>query len=438
MRPEFIKRYEDLKAILDSASIQVKQDRGREFERLINDIFQEENILRKASYYTTDNSSEQIDSAIRVKNKMFLVEVKWKKSNMAASELFSFIGKVENKLTGTLGVFISKESLSENFIKALNKGRRQSVIVVHGDDIDQWFGSNFKFEDYLDFVWEVISFDVCPHVSVRSYLDSCTPSDVKAKIETVDGQVVAGFINDYVIDLDKSEMLVLAKWQILTEAEKNSVYNYLITFYSKFYEDARKRFQYQTVDRINRFLEDISPRHDSDRALTDKYFNDLLLKNIGIYASPKFIEKFTRFYPELPVDSKKNFEQLFPQFLSKVDGSWEQENRFTELIEPIWKHLSDEGKKKLFPFYLEIYVSSDRGGNHPQKQFAQRLVNERLIPLDLMKDWLNERLKEDKKSYEELTMSRKNFISERYFSLAKNGLDMDRKKWDEFVLSVLT
>lgn len=437
MEAEFVQRYNDLKAILDTASSQVKQDRGREFEKLINDIFQNEGILRKASYHTSDNSSEQIDSAIRIENKMFLVEVKWKKSNIAASELYSFIGKVENKLAGTLGVFISREPLSENFINALNKGRRQSVIVVHGDDIDEWFSSNIEFKKYIDFAWEVISYDINPHVSMRAYLDSCAPSDVRAEIVRVDGQVVADFISDFVIDLDKSEMAVLAEWESLSGAVQNSVYDYLISFYSKFYEDATQRFQHQTFRRINRFLEDISPRQESDRALADKYFTVLLLKNMDAYARPRFIDKYTRFYNELPDVSKNKFEQLLPECILKILGSWERENRFTEVVEPIWEQLSDDAKNSLIPLYLEIYVSTDRGDNHPQKQFAHRLINENLISEELIRSWLQKRLREDKESYELLTESRINFISERYFKLAKNGLNMDREPWIEFVHSTL-
>lgn len=132
MKQEFIDQFNTLKKV--PQGIQLSQQRGRDFEELINNIFKEEKVLLRRGFHTTDNKSEQIDGAIEIDNRIFLIETKWVQSNLAASDLFSFIGKIENKFFGTLGIFISKEELSENFINALNKGRRQAVLVIHGED----------------------------------------------------------------------------------------------------------------------------------------------------------------------------------------------------------------------------------------------------------------------------------------------------------------
>ena len=131
-----------------------KQQRGRAFEKYINKIFADENILINESYQTSDGKSEQIDGAIKVNNRIILVETKWVESNLAASELYSFIGKVENKFSGTIGLFISRIKLKDNFINALNKGRRQSIIVIHGEDIDNLIKEDIKFNDFIEFVIE--------------------------------------------------------------------------------------------------------------------------------------------------------------------------------------------------------------------------------------------------------------------------------------------
>ena len=150
MKQTHVEAYETLKQ-LDSktATVELKQERGRQFEVLINDIFEHEEILFKRSYYTSDNKSEQIDGAIEIYNRIFLFEVKWVESNLAASDLYAFIGKTENKFHGTLGVFISKKELSKNFLDSLNKGRRQSIIIIHGKDIELIFSNNVSLKDYL-------------------------------------------------------------------------------------------------------------------------------------------------------------------------------------------------------------------------------------------------------------------------------------------------
>lgn len=141
MDQKFIDRYNDMVKLDDLINIssKMKQQRGRDFEDLLNDVFASETILLSKGYHSSDHKSEQIDGAVEHNNRIFLVEMKWVESNLAASALYAFIGKIENKFSGTLGIFISKKVLSDNFINALNKGRRQSVIVIHGEDIDLFF-----------------------------------------------------------------------------------------------------------------------------------------------------------------------------------------------------------------------------------------------------------------------------------------------------------
>jgi Restriction endonuclease len=136
MQEEYSKRYENLLKV--KGTRRAKIGRGQEFEVLINDILEDEGILLKRGYHVSDNKSEQIDGAIEIHNRTILIEVKWVKKNLAASELYAFIGKVENKLSGTLGLFISKNKLSNNFIKSIVKGRKRRIILY-------WFSVNWNF-----------------------------------------------------------------------------------------------------------------------------------------------------------------------------------------------------------------------------------------------------------------------------------------------------
>src|SRR5690606_12657194 len=97
MDQKFIDRFDNLCKIDGSTDKLLLQQRGYDFEAVINDIFADEKSLLRRSYHTKDNKREQIDGAIEVWNRVLLIEVKWVKSNLAASELYSFIGKVENK-----------------------------------------------------------------------------------------------------------------------------------------------------------------------------------------------------------------------------------------------------------------------------------------------------------------------------------------------------
>ncbi len=138
MKNEYVTQFEELKKY-DRSTIEEKRERGRLFESLINDIFEDEKVLINRSYHTSDNRSQQIDGAIKIDNRFFLLEVKWAAADIAASDLFAFIGKIDTKLDGTLGIFISRNKLTENFMKSLSYGRKRKVIIIHGQDIDLIF-----------------------------------------------------------------------------------------------------------------------------------------------------------------------------------------------------------------------------------------------------------------------------------------------------------
>jgi hypothetical protein len=144
--------------------------RGNQFEKLILELFDTEKLLIKKSYHTTDGRSEQIDGAIKVVGIRALLEVKWVNSGLAASELYAFLGKVEGKFVGTVGIFISREELTPNFLKSLRSGRRQSVIVIHGEDVDHLFSPEFPIKEYLISTIDYLSFDNQFHLTANDFL----------------------------------------------------------------------------------------------------------------------------------------------------------------------------------------------------------------------------------------------------------------------------
>ena len=126
--------------------------RGTAFEKLINKIFEDNKILINARYRTKDTQQE-IDGAILIYNKVFLVEAKWKKSkSLAASEFYSFLGKINSKIEGTLGIFISYNELKPNFINSVRNGIRQNCIVIHGkQNIEDIIDNKVDIDAFLEY-----------------------------------------------------------------------------------------------------------------------------------------------------------------------------------------------------------------------------------------------------------------------------------------------
>ena len=179
MNDELKKEFLELNNEKTYNSRKLKIDRGLKFETLIYKVFKGEGVSITKGYHTSDNRAEQIDGALEIGGRIFLLEVKWVESGIAASELYAFIGKVENKFHGTLGIFISRKELSSNFVNALSKGRRQSVIVIHGKDVDNLFkhGVGVSLKDFISHTLKVLSYDNVNHFSVSDYIDTLKPEE---------------------------------------------------------------------------------------------------------------------------------------------------------------------------------------------------------------------------------------------------------------------
>jgi hypothetical protein len=84
------------------AAITKAKTRGFAFEALLNEIYDDCEVLISKSYKTADGT-QQIDGAVQINSKIFLIEAKWeKKETLAASKLYSFLGKISKPIIWAL------------------------------------------------------------------------------------------------------------------------------------------------------------------------------------------------------------------------------------------------------------------------------------------------------------------------------------------------
>lgn len=82
-------------------------------------------------------SGEEIDGSFMLHEKTMLFEAKWTSKPVPASTLYQFRGKLEGKLVGTLGVFISMGGYSGDAVDALIAGKSVNLVLFDRDDMDQ-------------------------------------------------------------------------------------------------------------------------------------------------------------------------------------------------------------------------------------------------------------------------------------------------------------
>lgn len=77
---------------------------------------------------------EEIDGSFILGHSVFLIEAKWHKSEMPASSIYQFKGKVDGKLVGTIGIYISISGFSSEAVDALTFGKSINIILFDNED----------------------------------------------------------------------------------------------------------------------------------------------------------------------------------------------------------------------------------------------------------------------------------------------------------------
>ena len=111
-----------------------KQKRGFDFENYLFDTFEAQEFKVRRPF---KKLGEQIDGGIYIDGNWYLIEAKWHSKEIPASAVYSFRGKVDGKLAGTKGFFISWSGYSNECADALRLGKEINIILCDSTDVEQ-------------------------------------------------------------------------------------------------------------------------------------------------------------------------------------------------------------------------------------------------------------------------------------------------------------
>lgn len=134
------------KGICKLAEIDNSQRRGFEFERYLNEFFNDNNLNARSSFKII---GEQIDGSFEFQNEIYLLEAKWTKKKTQKSELVIFNEKVNSKSSFTRGLFISFSGYTEEAIKTFGMGRKVSIILMTVQELTILIQRKTHFNDVL-------------------------------------------------------------------------------------------------------------------------------------------------------------------------------------------------------------------------------------------------------------------------------------------------
>jgi len=144
---DYIKEvYEKLINLDPNSNGAEKRRRGFDFERMLNKLFNLEQLEPRTGYRP---SGEQIDGSIYLDGRIYLLEAKWHAEPLPASTLYQFKGKIEGKLAGTIGIFISMSGYAEDAVDALVLGKTLNIILLDKRDLDAAITRNIGFTNVL-------------------------------------------------------------------------------------------------------------------------------------------------------------------------------------------------------------------------------------------------------------------------------------------------
>lgn len=357
----------DFTSKFEKISISPPQWRGLRFERLFYEIFEKDEILLEKSYRNEDGS-QQIDGAVEINRRIFLVEVKWEESStLAASKLYSFLGKINSKIEGTLGIFISYNELTENFIYSARAGIKQNCIIIHGEDnILPIIRGDVSISDYVWYLYQQastrnrISIPISEFKSIpQTKSDSSDNNDWKILYDALVSEDTSG----------NFELVLNEKYDLIKNLPEKAIILYPILQKTK---QVHSKIDYLFDTLISNYVED----------LIIALINKLITSHWIRYADDYILNKLK---VGIPLDSEKAnkiADNVLPYLRDHYD-QWEEENKASLVLDYVFNDLSEEYKIKVYCAYAVIYCDNSRKDHYPQKELANKIFSK----LDAKERW---------------------------------------------------
>jgi 5S rRNA maturation endonuclease (ribonuclease M5) len=124
-----------------------RRRRGQSLEQILQDMLAEAELAPRIRFRPR---GEEIDGSFFHRGRFLLLEAKWTQDPLPASSIYQFRGKIEGKLVGTIGIFISMSGFSADAIDAIVAGKVINTVLFDGDDIRAVADGQVDFVAALD------------------------------------------------------------------------------------------------------------------------------------------------------------------------------------------------------------------------------------------------------------------------------------------------
>lgn len=142
----FAEKLDSLKReFIELATSSDAQQRGYKLEKLLNELFKLFNLFPKEAYKVR---GEQIDGSFTFDSTDYLLEAKWQKYQVNASDLYIFGSKISGKLKNTLGLFVSIDGFSKDSTET-GSPVLKSMILMDGMDLMMILDGRIRLDEMI-------------------------------------------------------------------------------------------------------------------------------------------------------------------------------------------------------------------------------------------------------------------------------------------------
>ena len=131
-RSSLLAEFQRLESLPTADSPIVARQRGRDLERLLQQLLTSEGLEPRIRLRP---DGEEIDGSFVLDGRVLLLEAKWHALPIPASTIYAFRGKVDGKLVGTVGIFISISGYSSEAVDALTYGKELNILLFDRNDL---------------------------------------------------------------------------------------------------------------------------------------------------------------------------------------------------------------------------------------------------------------------------------------------------------------
>lgn len=134
------------KELLSLTETKNHQQRGFQFEKFLNELFNIFSLQPKGSFRL---EGEQIDGSFQLEGQTYLFEAKWQNKLIGNADLLVLSGKVDGKAKWSRGLFISFSGFSKEGLRAFMSKGPTNIVCMDGQDIFFMLDRGLSLEEII-------------------------------------------------------------------------------------------------------------------------------------------------------------------------------------------------------------------------------------------------------------------------------------------------